>query len=120
MTHLLWFFLFFSQVAETRSEPLVGLDSSKKLKQFMVEKWTTQEGLPGNTLLRVLQTRDGFLWLSSYQGLIRFDGVTFTHFNRANTPVFKTNTINNLAEGQDGGCRGLTPFPGRIWRDAGV
>lgn len=43
-----------------------------------VASWTVREGLPVNTLLDVFQGSDGYLWLATYEGLVRFDGVRFT------------------------------------------
>ncbi|MBX7219529.1 MAG: protein kinase [Blastocatellia bacterium] len=43
---------------------------------------TWQDELPQNTINTLCQTRDGFLWIGTYEGLVRFDGVTFTVFNR--------------------------------------
>lgn len=52
--------------------------------------------------MAVAQTRDGFVWLGTQEGLVRFDGVTFTRFNRGNTPALPHNEIADLAEGPDG------------------
>ena len=50
----------------------------------------------------VLQTRDGYIWASTSDGLARFDGVRFTVFNTANSSGLKTNRLNCLAETVDG------------------
>jgi signal transduction histidine kinase/ligand-binding sensor domain-containing protein/DNA-binding response OmpR family regulator len=49
-----------------------------------------------------MQTRDGYLWLATWGGLVRFDGVNFTTFNQQNTPLLKDNSINALVEDPDG------------------
>src|SRR5215470_9641085 len=54
--------------------------------QYHVDSWTTGNGLPQNDIRDVCQTPDGYLWLASMDGLVRFDGVRFTVFNRSNTP----------------------------------
>src|SRR5215813_9363751 len=48
--------------------------------------WTTDNGLPQNSVTSILQTHDGFLWLTTYDGLVRYDGVQFRIFNAANAP----------------------------------
>lgn len=53
--------------------------------QYQVEFWTTDNGLPQNTVRSILQTRDGYLWLTTLDGLVRYDGVRFTIFNKNNT-----------------------------------
>ncbi|MCP4250948.1 MAG: hypothetical protein GY778_28255, partial [bacterium] len=40
--------------------------------------WSIEEGLPQNTITSMVQTRDGYLWLGTFGGLARFDGVRFT------------------------------------------
>ena len=55
-----------------------ALDSSRSLTQYVHRIWTTQQGLPTGTIYDVWQTRDGFLWLATQTGLVRFDGVRFT------------------------------------------
>jgi len=50
------------------------------------EVWTIEDGLPLSHLNGVVQGRDGYLWLSSFDGLIRFDGARFTVFNTSTNP----------------------------------
>ena len=50
--------------------------------QLQFDGWTTENGLPQNSVTDILQTRDGYLWLATYGGLVRFDGVRFTVFDR--------------------------------------
>src|SRR5262245_51010465 len=47
------------------------------------DSWTTENGLPQNSINDILQTRDGYLWLATYGGLVRFDGVRFVIFDRS-------------------------------------
>ncbi|MBX7174566.1 MAG: hypothetical protein K1X72_26565 [Pyrinomonadaceae bacterium] len=50
----------------------------------------------------MLQTRDGYLWLGTFGGLVRFDGIRFTIFNTANTPALHSNRVMALYEDADG------------------
>ena len=70
--------------------------------QYQVDRWTTDDGLPQNSVLALLQTRDGFLWAATPDGLVRFDGLTFTLFNKATTPGLTTNRFNSIFEADDG------------------
>lgn len=54
--------------------------------QYRFDSWTTDNGLPHNAVWALRQTRDGYLWLATGDGLVRFDGVRFRVFNKANTP----------------------------------
>lgn len=47
---------------------------------FFVQSWQMEDGLPSNTINDVLQDRNGFIWLATIGGLVRFDGVTFKPF----------------------------------------
>lgn len=55
----------------------MGLDPSRTLTQYAHRIWQTQQGLPQGTIYSILQTHDGYLWLGSQTGMIRFDGVRF-------------------------------------------
>jgi len=70
--------------------------------QYRIDRWTTNEGLPQNSITSLTQTRDGYLWMTTNDGLVRFDGVRFTVFNRNNSPVFPSNRLAGLFEDQSG------------------
>ena len=69
---------------------------------FVHESWTVQDGLPVNSITGVLQSRDGYLWIATFDGLARFDGVRFTVYNSANSDGLPSNRIVNLREARDG------------------
>jgi ligand-binding sensor domain-containing protein len=54
--------------------------------------------LPQNTVFAIAQTRDGYVWLATQEGLVRFDGIRFTVFDKRNTPQIKENNIQALCE----------------------
>lgn len=64
--------------------------------QIRFDHWTTEQGLPQNSVLAITQTPDGYLWLTTFNGLVRFDGVRFTVFDKNNTKEFSTNRISDL------------------------
>lgn len=61
-----------------------------------IQSWTVDDGLPVNTLNTMVQDDIGYLWFSTYDGLVRFDGLEFEIFNHVNTPAFPHNRITNL------------------------
>ncbi|MGD0206239.1 MAG: two-component regulator propeller domain-containing protein [Verrucomicrobiota bacterium] len=65
---------------------------------FIVDVWSTKEGLPQNSVISVIQTRDGYIWLGTLNGLVRFDGNHFTVFNEYNTPGLNSDRIVYLFE----------------------
>ena len=67
-----------------------------------VEIWRQPQGLPQNSVLALLQTRDSYLWIGTKGGLSRFDGVRFTTFDDGNKQQLKENEVWALAEGSDG------------------
>ena len=69
---------------------------STAFAQYRFDNWTTEQGLPQNSVLAIAQTRDGYLWLATFNGLVRFDGVRFTVFDKNNTPAFKTSRFHDL------------------------
>lgn len=81
---------------------LQALDPGKAITQYVHEVWQIEQGLPENTVETIVQTRDGYLWLGTQEGLVRFDGVTFTVFNKKNTAAFKDNVVESLYEDPDG------------------
>jgi len=58
---------------------LWALDPNRTLTQYVHRIWTLQQGLPAGTIYDIWQTQDGFLWLGTQTGLVRFDGVRFTN-----------------------------------------
>src|SRR5207302_11492032 len=53
--------------------------------QYRFDRWTANNGLPQNAVYSILQTKDGYLWLTTLDGLVRYDGVRFTVFDKSNT-----------------------------------
>ncbi len=66
------------------------LDPSKPLPQYSRALWTTANGLPDNFGQALIQTRDGYLWLGTTEGVVRFDGTQFTVFGTRNRPAMRT------------------------------
>jgi signal transduction histidine kinase/ligand-binding sensor domain-containing protein len=47
---------------------------------WSVRPWQTDDGLPNNMITGVAQTADGYIWIATPSGLLRFDGVAFEAF----------------------------------------
>jgi len=78
-----------------------GLDPRKAVTQLGLESWTTDHGLPNATVNTVLQTRDGYLWIGTHDGLARFDGRRFQVFDQA--AGVGSNGVRALCEDRRGG-----------------
>jgi ligand-binding sensor domain-containing protein/signal transduction histidine kinase len=74
----------------------------KAITQYNQVVWTAANGLPQNSISSIIQTRDGYLWLGTEEGLVRFDGRSFTVFDKSNNKVLGNNSIESLLESRDG------------------
>ena len=54
--------------------------STEPASDYRLDRWQTEDGLPGNEVTAIVQSRDGYLWVGTSAGLARFDGVRFTRF----------------------------------------
>ena len=91
-THLGWNLIIGLLLSSSRNA------SANAKGDYGVVNWQVEDGLPQNTVKEILQTRDGYLWLGTYNGLARFDGLKFATFNTANTPAMRSEDIAALFE----------------------
>ena len=80
----------------------MALDPHRSLDHYGHQIWRTDSGLPQNTVHSILQTRDGYLWLGTDGGLVRFDGIDFLTFDAENTPQLESDTVYDLLEDASG------------------
>lgn len=95
LSFILFFIMYVTVRIFGQSNVLVP---DKPISKYILDHWTTSEGLPANALINILQTSDGYIWFSSYNGLLRFDGINFLVFNKQSTPIFKSNPVSILYE----------------------
>ncbi|MFL6255847.1 MAG: two-component regulator propeller domain-containing protein [Pyrinomonadaceae bacterium] len=76
-----------------------GLDAGRAAGEFARRAWQTDSGLPQNTVHSIAQTREGYVWVATEEGLARFDGLSFKIFDRQNTPALKSNDVRELLAG---------------------
>ncbi len=99
------------------------MNPAKRLNEYLIKTWTSESGLPQNTVNSLIQTHEGYIWIGTPAGLVRFDGIRFKIFSRWNTPALKNDSILALHEdknnvlwvGTDGG--GLCSFKNGAWRN---
>src|SRR5258706_13949447 len=68
---------------------------------YAADNWRQPQGLPQNSVICILRTRAGYLWIGTKGGLSRFDGVQFTTFDDRDTSKLRENEVWALAEGDD-------------------
>ncbi|HEU6448698.1 MAG TPA: two-component regulator propeller domain-containing protein [Verrucomicrobiae bacterium] len=64
--------------------------------QYLVDQWTSDDGLPDTSVTAVARTGDGYTWIGTYNGLSRFDGVRFVNFDPFNTPALQRSRVSGL------------------------
>ena len=89
--------LFFFAVDGAQAAASVPLETN-----YLVKAWTPGEGLPQSSINAMAQTPDGYLWLGTFNGLARFDGVRFVVFNPVNTPALRSARIVALSVDRHG------------------
>jgi len=79
-----------------------GVDPAKRIDQYTRTVWEAGNRLPQNAAETMLQTRGGYVWLGTEEGLVRFDGERFEVFHRGNTPGLPGKDVRCLFEAPDG------------------
>jgi ligand-binding sensor domain-containing protein len=81
--------------------PIPG-DPSRALSPYIRNRWRLEQGFPGGTIYAIAGTADGYLWIGSEKGLVRFDGVNFRLFDHATSPTLPTGPVLDLPESAEG------------------
>ncbi len=68
---------------------------------FIYQNWTAKDGLPVNSVSSVTQTSDGYIWLGTEDGLVRFDGLNFKTFRTNEFPGLRYNRIRGVSSFDD-------------------
>jgi diguanylate cyclase (GGDEF)-like protein len=95
--------MFVLAVLGASASPVSALDPSRAITQYHQDHWHTADGLPQSTVESIAQTRDGYLWFGTQEGVARFDGVRFVVFDKSNTPSLRGNRILSLLADRRGG-----------------
>jgi signal transduction histidine kinase/ligand-binding sensor domain-containing protein len=81
---------------------LLAAEPARTNLTFNIQIWGADEGLPSSVVAAIAQTRDGYLWLGTYNGLVRFDGLRFKVFDPGNTPALTESRVTSLIADDDG------------------
>ncbi len=97
---------------------LEGLEAD----EWTIQTWQVDDGLPDSSATAMAQTPDRYLWFGTFDGLVRFDGATFTVLDPDNTPQLPGRKIVNLHTDQRGWLwisttQGLVVRAGARWLD---
>ena len=80
-----------------------ALDPARNVYQYNCRSWVRQNGLPANGVYAITQTGDGYLWLGTARGLVRFDGNEFKLFDMSQTPGIRSTIVTSIANSGRGG-----------------
>ena len=94
--------LTFSTFVSAQTDLIDRFYGKNPTGKFLVKQWNSDNGLPQNSVNDIVQTKDGYLWLATNDGLVRFDGTQFTVYNQSNTNVLKSNRITSLSVDSNG------------------
>src|SRR5262245_25653343 len=79
-----------------------SLDPNVEITQYNRDTWQIAEGLPQNTIMALVQGHEGYIWLGTHEGLVRFDGVRFTVFDKRSSEGVLNNDVLALMEDDEG------------------
>ncbi len=68
----------------------------------MHSSWTTKEGLPSDSINDIIQDRTGYIWIGTFNGLVRFDGINFITFSKYDKHGFESNSVTSIIEDESG------------------
>jgi len=101
-------------IAALVAMPALALDPARPLDLYALDVW--REGLPQYMVRTIVQTRDGYLWLGTMEGLVRFNGIDFEVFDSRNTPAIADQRIHTLFE-DNAGTLWIGTFSGGVVRE---
>ena len=82
--------------------PSMALNPDRKADSYTVHGWFTEHGLPSNKIRAITQTRDGYVWVATAQGIARFDGSHFTTYTGITNPELRGGGFFAVLEAPDG------------------
>jgi len=75
---------------------MAGGNGAPPLRDYAIDIWTSREGLPHNSIRAIAQTGEGHLWFATWEGLVRYNGLDFTVFDRGTRPGLMDNGVGSL------------------------
>src|SRR5580698_2081828 len=79
-----------------------SLDPHRSMAQYMREQWNSEKGFPGGGVTALAQSADGYLWIGTKKGLVRFDGLNFRGFQQTAVNNFPIGPVQGLQSDAQG------------------
>jgi signal transduction histidine kinase/ligand-binding sensor domain-containing protein len=83
-------------------QPAHAMDPNRAMSQYIRDRWGAEQGFPRGPVYAITQTSDGYLWIGTQAGLVRFDGWNFVLINDTSRN-FQIANVLGLAPAPDGG-----------------
>ena len=80
----------------------IALDPTSHISQYGHSVWRVQDGYFGGVPTYIAQTTDGYIWVRTYGGLFRFDGVRFDRWNAQSEDGLASTSVNSILGARDG------------------
>ncbi len=80
----------------------LAVDPNRTMQQYIREAWGSERGFPGGSVSSIAQTPDGYLWIGTEKGLVRFDGMSFHSFETESPTARPIGAVVNLITDADG------------------
>ncbi|MBZ5675047.1 MAG: hypothetical protein LAP61_12450 [Acidobacteriia bacterium] len=93
---------FVAGVACLGANAAYAIDPNREMSQYIHDRWGVEQGFPRGPVYAITQTSDGYLWIGTEAGLVRFDGWNF-RLIRDNSGVFANGSVLGLTPDNDGG-----------------
>ena len=100
--------------------PVGALDTSRQISQYGHTAWRTEDGGFSGTPNAIAQTTDGYLWIGTQAGLMRFDGVRFVSWRPPDGNELPSSRINSLLGARDGSLWIGTSMGLARWRNGNL
>ena len=81
---------------------VVNLSAGDMWAGYVSQKWTSASGLPGNTVTDIIQGNDGYMYIGTYDGLVRFDGCEFKIINHTTMENFNFSSARAIFQDSNG------------------
>jgi len=98
---LIFVLLYLVYLPAAYAQGTPALDPHKALTQYLIDAWTVDDGLPQGSVIAIVQTPEGYLWLGTQEGLARFDGLELAVFDKRRGAL-PNNSVSTLVYGHDG------------------
>jgi len=85
----------------TQPKILSNLRAITSSETYLLSSWNSNQGLPQNTINEIAQDKNGFIWLATFGGLVRFDGVNFKVFSSKEYPILSSDRIAHILIDKD-------------------